>query len=156
MLSTGRYGAAIAIIAGGLLSSCAQSSRDPVVDPHILADAEPPIKIEFTCNGANKVGLTGKNGVSAWTFKAKKKDPVSWLVEPNVAINGISAKLGESELPLSSDGASGGANGTPYQTKVKDNADLKTYHYNIEVTCTPTIGGGNPVRLTIDPDMIIF
>ena len=157
MLSTGRYGAVVTIVAGGLLSSCAQSSRDPVVSPLILAEAESPIKIEFTCNGTNnKIGLTGKNGVSAWTFKAKKKDPVSWLVDTNVTINGISAKLNEPELPLSSDGTSGGTKGTPYQTKVKDNADLKTYHYNIDVTCTPMIGGGNPVKLTIDPDMIIF
>lgn len=156
MSSTVRYGAVITIAAGGLLSSCARASVDPAVGPHLLAEAEAPIYIKFTCNDSNTISLTGKNNVPAWAFKAKKKDPVSWQVPPNVTINGITPKPGESALPLSSNGSSGGANGTSYETKVKDDADLKRYPYNIDVTCTPTSGGGAPVRLIIDPDMIIF
>ena len=160
MSNSVRFGAVVTLVAGGLLSSCARAPRDPAVDPHILTDAEPPININFTCGNANQgiqVTLVDNNNNPAWTFKAHKNDPVSWLVPGNVTINAISSKSATNPLPVLPDGDAGGSDGKPYKVKVKDNVHINDkYSYNIDVTCTPAPGKGPPVRLVIDPDMIIF
>lgn len=153
MSRTARCGAVVTIIAVGLLSSCARPSMDPNVGPHVLADAESPININFTCNGTNQISLTDNNGVAAWTFKARKNNPVSWQVPANVTINAISSKSPAIPLPVSPNGSAGGSNGKSYDAKVNADAVSKRYFYNIDVTCTPTSGAA--VRLVIDPDMIV-
>ena len=154
MSRTARSGALVSIIAGALLASCARPSMDPNVGPHALADAAPPIHINFTCDGVNQLSLTDDDGNPAWTFKAKKNDPVSWVVLGNVNINAITSKSPAIPLPLTTPGPQGG-NGNPYRAQVNSNAQSRHYLYSIDVTCTPAPGGGAPVRLVIDPDMII-
>ena len=160
MTRTARCGALITIAAAALLGACARPSVDPNGGPHIFADAVAPIHINFSCDDANKgiqVSLIDDNGNPAWAFKAKKNDPVSWLVPANVTINSISPKDPAIPLPISPNGNSGHSNGRSYDVKVNGNAPGSNVHYpyNIDVSCTPP-GGGTPVRLVIDPDMIIL
>ena len=155
MSRTARSGALITILAGVVLASCARPSMDPDVGPRVFTDAVAPIHINFTCQGGvNQISLTDDNGNPAWTFKAKKNDPVSWVVPANVTINSISSKTPAIPLPVSPNGNSGGSNGKSYETKVNSDAQSKHYLYNIDVTCTSTSGA--VVRLVIDPDMIIL
>ena len=97
--------------------------------------------------------LTDDAGNPAWTFKAKKNDPVSWVVLGNVSINAITSKSPAIPLPLTTPGPQGG-NGNPYRGQVNSNAQSRHYLYSIDVTCTPQ--SGPAVRLVIDPDMIIL
>ena len=154
MSRTARCGDVIAFVASGLLISCARPAMNPEVGPLVLRDAESPISINFTCNGPNVISLTDNNGNQAWTFKARKNAPVSWLVPANVTINSISSKTPAIPLPLSPNGNAGGSNGKSYDSKVDSDAQSKHYLYNIDVTCTSAVGA--TVRLVIDPDMIIF
>ena len=154
MSRTARSGGLVSIIACALLASCARPTMDPNVGPHALADAAPPIHVNFTCDGVNQVSLTDDDGNPAWAFKAKRNDPVSWVVLGNVNINAITSKSPAIPLPLTTPGPQGG-NGNPYRAQVNSNAQSRHYLYSIDVTCTPTSGGGAPVRLVIDPDMIV-
>lgn len=153
MSNIARSGALVTIVGAALLASCARPSMDPDVGPRALADAVAPIHINFTCDGVNQISLTDNDGNPAWTFKAKKNDPVSWVVLGNVSINAITSKSPAIPLPLTTPGPQGG-NGNPYKGQVNSNAQSRHYLYSIDVTCTPQ--SGPAVRLVIDPDMIIL
>jgi hypothetical protein len=118
------------------------------------ADPVGPIHINFSCGAPITIGLADANGTPAWTFKTKKKDPISWEVPTNVTINSITAKTSADPLPLDPDGPQGGAPGVPFKSKVKDsNKPEKDYLYKIEATCHTTTGAD--VRLVLDPEMIV-
>jgi hypothetical protein len=122
------------------------------------ADAVGPIHISFTCDTTPpafpSLALADSTGNPAWTVKAKKKDPISWVVPANVTIDSIKSK-NLIPLPLDSNGTQGGAPGVSFNSKVKNSNNPPTdYHYNIFAKCTPT-DGAPVVRLRIDPEMII-
>ena len=149
-----RSGVFLTMMAGTVLASCARPSMDPEVGPHILGDASPPIHVNFTCDGGiNQFSLTDDYGNPAWTFKARRRDPVSWTVPATVAINAITSKSSSIPLPLTPTGPQGGK-GNPYRGQVNGDAESRHYLYSIDVTCTST--SGTAVRLVIDPEMIIF
>ena len=156
MSRAARSGAFITMIAGVVLASCARPSMDPEVGPHILADAKAPVHINFTCDGGvNNISLTDRVGLPAWTFSAGKNDLVSWEVPVNVAINAIASKSAIA-LPITITEAHGG-NGNPIKGQLNSSAESGHHHlYYIDVSCTPTAGNRTPVRLVIDPEMIIL
>jgi len=122
----------------------------------VFVDAVPPININFTCGNANQgiaVTLLDNNNNPAWSFSAHKNDPVSWVAPDNVTINEIKSKSPGIPLPLTVDP---GGSSHAYKAHVNGGAQPNHYLYSIDVTCTPAAGGGPPVRLVIDPEMIIL
>ena len=115
-----------------------------------------PIYIHFTCDTVNRISLTDSTGIPAWEVVRKRKEPISWIVDPNVTINSILQKDG-TPMPLDSAGAQGGAPGRPYEARLKERLEKRDYLYSIDITCHPPTGPD--VRLVVDPllvpDMIL-
>jgi len=152
--------AIIALVAVASLLSCAKgdqqvSSKQGVQSVESLVailDAVAPevdsVRINFYCGTVDSIALKAPNGSSAWSVRRKQNDTISWVVPSNVTINSIGGAL-----PLDSAGPQGGSPGTPYKSKVKSDAQRKTYHYIIDATCQPAAA---PARhLIIDPEFIV-
>jgi hypothetical protein len=147
--------ALVALVAVASLLSC---TADEVAQLDTVAPSADSIRVKFSCGAVDSIALTTPSGGSAWAVKRKPKDPISWVVSPNVTINSIVSATPADTLPLDTAGPQGGAPGTPFQSKVKENAPDKTFHYVINATCRPVggdPGGANDVHLLIDPEMII-
>lgn len=155
MSRTAPCGALIAIMMASLVASCARPAS-PAIGPYTLLDAKFPITINFTCNGGvNTIGLTDAANHQAWSVSANKGEAIRWRVPPNVTINSIKPKPGGT-LPVVTNGQQGGNDGDDYNGTVDNGAGSGAhYPYAIDVTCKPS-GGGTPVKLVIDPDMIIL
>jgi len=147
MSHAGAYRTLAAVLAAASLVSC----KKVIVN---FADPVGPIHVNFTCVGTPSISLADASGNPAWTYRTKKKDPISWVVGPAVTIDSIVSK-DTIPLPLDPAGPQGGQPGLPYDSKVKDsNKPTTDYHYNIFASCNP--GGGAPVlQLKIDPEMIV-
>lgn len=153
--------AIVALLAVASLVSCATGVQQPsskqggvqsVESLVAVLDAVAPdvdsIRINFSCDTVDSIALKAPNGRSAWSVRRRRNDSISWVVPSNVTINSIGGAL-----PLDSAGPQGGAPGTPYKSKVKDNAERKTYHYIIDATCQPAAAPAR--RLIIDPEFIV-
>jgi hypothetical protein len=117
------------------------------------AAAVSPIHVNFTCDAVPSVSLADANGRPAWIIRVKKNDPIAWEVTPSVTIDSIVSK-DSIPLPLNPNGAQGGGPGTPYRSRVKNsNNPSRDYKYNIFATCNT--GAQAPLKLRIDPEMII-
>lgn len=133
----------VALVAVVSLAACAEKPDEARFNtPSVDA-----ITVAFSCGGVDSIALKAPNKDPAWAVRRKRKDPISWVVPANVTINSITG------VPLDPAGSQGGTPGTPFKSKVKDNAEWKTYHYVIDVTCHPT---APPDRhLIIDPEFIV-
>ena len=149
MSRAGLYGSLVAAVAAGLVGYCSGTSR---AAPQ--ANAKSPVTIEFTCDeGVSKIGLTA-NGQPGWLVETVQKK-LRWDVPGNVTIDSITAKSGDLPVEPESRGE-GGRPGNPYKAKVKQGVepgDTK-YPYAIALTCQPP-QSGQPVKLIIDPEMIV-
>ena len=105
------------------------------------------ISVRFSCGTVDSIALKAPNGGPAWAVRRKQNELISWVVPSNVTINSIAG------LPLDSAGSQGGTPGTPFKSKVKGNAERKTYHYPIQLTCHPA--SGDDRHLIIDPEFIV-
>ena len=138
--------AIVAVVAVALLAACAQK---PDADRfNTFVPSVDVITVAFSCGAVDSIAMTAPNGDPAWIVGRKQKDPISWVVPANVTINSITG------LPLDTAGSQGGTPGTPYKSKVKENAERKTYHYAIELTCRPAAGPPD-THLIIDPEFIV-
>jgi hypothetical protein len=152
------FGAVLAIIGAATVSSCAKSDSGSAsltfADTSSLAKTVGPVQIHVACDSVLTVALTDSLGNSGWDISKKKKDPITWLPDPNVTIDYIRQKGGQ-PMPLDSAGDQGGAPGKSYRSTVHDNNtghDL-LYHYTMRLTCDRAVGPDVPV--IIDPDFII-
>lgn len=143
----------IAAAFGGLLllSACTKAPL-PALG---RAPAKGPLKVNVTCDTDVTVGLTDAFGDQAWAFEAKGKEAVEWQGSASVTSILIEPKKTANPLPLEST-PSGNGKGNPAKSKVKDGAATGTYAYKITVTCQPTDPTKAPIKVTIDPDMIII
>ena len=152
--------AIVALVAVASLVSCAkgdqqvsskqggvQSVESLVAVLDAVAPETDSIRINFSCGTVDSIALKTPHGGSAWSVRRRQNDTISWVVPSNVTINSIAG------LPLDSAGSQGGTPGTPYKSKVKGNAERKTYHYAIQATCHPA--SGDSIRLIIDPEFIV-
>ena len=149
------YGALVAAAAVSLMVSCRSGARVGLVR------SKSPVFVNFSCEGGNNtISLTDNAGNPAWEVDTDHRK-ISWRVRNNdsrVTINAIAAKPGK-DLPIEDDGPNhGGSGGRPFDAKVKSKQDGgpddgTTLYYNITVTCQPS--SGNPVKLIIDPEMIV-
>jgi hypothetical protein len=150
MSRAGLYGSLFAAVAAGLLGYCSGTKRGA---PYV--NAKSPVTVEFTCEGGDsKIGLTA-NGKPAWLVETDQKK-LRWEVPENVTIDAISAKSGE--LPVEPETEDEGrTRGKPYKSKVKDGVEPgdTRYPYAIALTCQPSGSGQQPVKLIIDPEMIV-
>lgn len=135
---------------GLLLIGCAKNE----VMPLGRAPAEGPLTVNVTCNPDVTIGLVDGAGNQAWAFQAKEKDAVEWQVGTNVTSIEIQSKDTNNPLPLDVT-PKGNGSGNPAKAKVKDGANKGTYPYRIILSCQPS-AGSTPVKITIDPDMIIY
>jgi hypothetical protein len=154
MSHAGAFRTLVAVVAVASLGSCKKLRGNQ----EIAGFPKPvgPIHINFTCaaGAVPAIGLADSLGISAWQYETKKKDSISWVVPPNVAINSIVAKP-SGTLPLDPPGPGVGQQGGAFKSKVKDsNKPDTSYNYNIEATCNPGLGA-QPVHLLIDPVMIV-
>ena len=134
-----------------LLSGCEKKEMAVLGRP----PAEGPLTVKVTCDPDISIGLVDGAGNQAWSFAAKGKDPVEWQVGANVTSIEIQPKDAGNPLPL--DGTPNGiGSGKPAKSKVKDGAKKDTYPYRIVLACQPTAPASSPVKITIDPDMIIY
>ena len=111
--------------------------------------------MNVTCDSDVSVGLTDVAGDQAWAFEAKGKEAVEWQGSASVTSILIEPKNPVNPLPLEST-PSGNGRGNPAKSKVKDGAAKGVYPYKITVTCQPTDTTKPPIKVTIDPDMIII
>jgi hypothetical protein len=113
-----------------------------------------PISVDFSCvGGISKIGLSAE-GQAGWLVETKQKK-IEWDVPDNVTIDAITAKSGELPVEPESDNE-GRTRGKPYKAKVKNGVQPSDtrYPYAIALTCDPG-GGLQPVKLIIDPEMIV-
>jgi hypothetical protein len=154
MSHAGVFRALAVVAAATSLASCNQSLDLANVAGY--DEPTPPFTINITCGTKVSVAFTGANGAPAWLVKLKKNDTFSWEVPTNVTIDSIRPKAGQDSLPTNPDGPQGGQPGAPYKSKVKDQdyGNGKDYRYNIFTTCNPG-GGGQPLPVLLDPEMIV-
>lgn len=106
-----------------------------------------------TCDSGVTIGLTDTSGHQAWALEAKKKDPVEWQGSASVTSILIEPKDAGNPLPLDSVAK---GNGKPARSTVKAVADSGVYAYKITATCQPKDATKAPIKITLDPDMIIY
>ncbi|CAN5816061.1 hypothetical protein BH11GEM1_BH11GEM1_36170 [soil metagenome] len=117
--------------------------------------AKGPLTVNVTCDQDVSIGLVDAARNQAWAFEAKAKDPVEWQVGANVTSIDIQPKDAANPLPLDST-PHGNGSGKAAKSTIKDGAAKGTYAYQIVVTCQPSASGSAPIKITIDPDMIII
>jgi hypothetical protein len=121
-----------------------------------------PIDINISCD-ANPitVSLTDKDGNSAWVVDTDNRQ-IKWQVKKHVTINAIQGKSVNNvpaPLPIDVDANEhGGEGGKAYKAKVKNVSgggppDGAIIPYAIDATCESSTG--KPIRLLIDPEMIV-
>jgi hypothetical protein len=137
--------ALVALVAVASLVACTKDFDKAQYDA--LVQSVDSITVKFSCGVVDSIALKAPNGGPAWAVSRKRKSPISWVVPGNVTIDSIGG------LPLDSAGSQGGTPGTPFKSKVKGNAEFKTYHYVIASTCHPAAGPDR--HLIIDPEFIV-
>jgi len=154
MSRAGWYGSLLAAVA--LVVSCGpKGGRDRAFVGKV------PIDIDVSCDeNPITVSLKDKDGNPAWVVDTDNRQ-IRWKVKQHVTINAIQPKVG-GNWPIDVDpGEHGGAGGRPYKATVKSvqnggPVDGTSIPYAIDVTCQPSPGSsGKPVRLLIDPEMIV-
>ena len=144
----------IAAVYGGLLllSSCAKEEH---VAPLGRPPAKGPLTVTVTCDNDVTVGLTDAAKNQAWAFEAKGNDAVEWQGSAMVTSIVVEPKTLTNPLPLEGT-PTGNGKDHPAKSKVKGGAAAGIYAYKITVTCQPTDTNKVPIKVTIDPDMIIY
>jgi len=149
MSRAGLYGSLLVAVAAASLVSCRRQNLIPADDP------KEAIRFLFTCHGGiDSVGLayTDASKTPAWSIRKFRDDEIEWIVNPNVTFN-ILTKAGSAPMPIDTIQHQSGS-GKPLKVRVKhDPGPPKTYSYSIDATCTPQTGA--PVRLVVDPEMIV-
>jgi hypothetical protein len=150
MSRAGLYGSLSAAVAALLVVSCGGGGQHALV-----GTPKSPVTVDFTCDGGViNIGMTA-GGTSGWLVETDQKK-LRWNVPDNVTIDAISPKSGN--LPVEPDGpGQGGTPGNSYRAKVKQGiggSDTR-YPYSIALTCQPSPPGSTPVKLIIDPEMIV-
>jgi hypothetical protein len=138
--------AIVALVATASFVACSSEGLDEAQVDAVVPSVD-SISVRFSCGTVDSIALKAPNGGPAWAVRRSRNEPISWVVPTNVTINSIAG------LPLDSAGSQGGTPGTPYKSKVKNNAESKTYHYAIDATCRPA--SGDSIRLIIDPEFIV-
>lgn len=138
--------AIVALVAAASFAACSSEGLNQATVDALVPSVD-SINVRFSCGAVDSIALKAPNGGPAWAVRRSRNQPISWVVPANVTINSIAG------LPLDSAGVQGGSPGTPFKSKVKDNAESKTYHYAIEATCHPTSGSDR--HLIIDPEFIV-
>ena len=146
------FSSGIAVAFGGLLLLSACINHKVTVLGRLPAKG--PLTVIVTCDSAVTIGLTDAAGGQAWAYEAKPKDTVEWKVGKSVTDIQILPKDSSKALPLDSL-PSGRGSGKPATSTVKAAADTGVYAYKIIATCQPTDTKKLPVKVIIDPDMII-
>ena len=141
--------AIVALVASASFVSCSDSEElIPQAEVDALVPYVDSIRVNFSCGTVDSIALkTAPGGGPAWSVRRMRNDSISWVVGTNVTINSIVG------IPLDSAGPQGGAPGTAYKSKVKSDAQKKTYHYVIDATCHPAAGPDR--HLIIDPEFIV-
>jgi hypothetical protein len=154
MSRAGSYGLVLVAVAAASLVSCRKSQK-MMPDPD---DPTDPIRFTFTCpvGGPYSVGLayTDQKKTSAWVIKKHGNDDIEWQADPSVTnvTFKLVPKTGSDPLPLDIQQE----NGKQLKAKVKPHqGGPKSYSYAIDATCTPPGPGQQPLRLIIDPEMIV-
>lgn len=144
MSRAGLYGSLFTAVAVASLVSCARVNVAARDDPR----ATSPIHVNFSCDGGtNTIGFVDGAQNQAWEVKTKNRE-IEWIVPTNVTVDFVRAKSGDLPIDLDASRKKG---------KAKSNIPngSKRYPYLIGLTCTPSAPGSTPVRLVIDPEMII-
>ena len=153
------YGSLLVAVAAVSLVSCTgtesgtQSGSQSV---EVLdAPARSPVNVNFSCNGGvNTIGLVDNAGRQAWLIEMVNRE-IEWVVPQQVTIDSIRAKSGE--LPIEPDTSNRATLGKSFKGRAKNgipNGNRK-YPYLIALTCQPSGAGSTPVKLIIDPEMIV-
>lgn len=120
-----------------------------------LAPDRDTVRVVFTCNVVDSVGLFDTSGKPAWNVMRHPNQTITWIVAQTVTINSLKGKTGP--LPITVDpNQNGQTPGKSFRATVNNNAGTpgngdRSYSYELDVTCT----GPNSARLVIDPEMII-
>src|SRR3954468_7528880 len=126
MSHAGAFRTLVLLAVAASLVSCSDDDDDKVAG---YTAPSGPVHINFSCGDTLSIGLADASGNPAWSFSAKKKDTVSWVVPTNVKINSILPKTAADSLPLDSAGTQGHALGAAYISKVKEsNKPTTDYH----------------------------
>lgn len=141
------------LVGGGLLlNGCEKNEVKTLLRP----PAQSPLTVNATCDPDVSVGLVDANGLQAWVLQSKREADVEWRVGANVTSIEIQPKDPTKALPLDVT-PKGTGSGNPAKAKVRKDADKdKEFPYKIVLSCQPSAAGSTPVKITIDPDMIIY
>ena len=150
------YGSLLAAVAAVFVVSCTRGRSAT-----LSFVGKVPVDIDISCD-ANPVtiNLTDRDGNAAWKVDTENRR-ITWRVKNSnnrITINAIQQK-GPGDWPVEVDpNEHGGSGGKPYKARIKrvDEGGPPTGRslpYAIDVTCQPQ--SGNPVRLLIDPEMIV-
>jgi hypothetical protein len=138
--------AIVALVAAASFAACSSEGLNQATVDALVPSVD-SINVRFSCGAVDSIALRAPNGGPAWAVRRSKNETISWVVSANVTINSIAG------LPLDSAGSQGGTPGTPFRSKVKGDAESKTYHYAIEATCHPAAGPDR--HLILDPEFIV-
>lgn len=179
-----RKAVALAALAAGMsLVSCnnpgdqkapaAPQIQAPQAPALVLIDAIAPdldtVYVHYVCAAVDSIGLTDKNGQSAWNHQRRPSTPghpvtIIWKPDPTVTIDSIKPKPGPDALPIDVDPVlKGGSPGGLYKGTVQSTAGVpgnppagnptfKSYPYGLKLTCGT---GPSSRHLVVDPEMII-
>jgi hypothetical protein len=138
-----------------LVASCGSGEKALLVKP------KSPVSVKFACDGVNTDGVNTVSliaeGRTGWVVETDANKKLRWEVDQNVTIDSIFPKRGQ-QLPVEPDGPDqGGAPGKAYKTKVKSGVQSGNtrYPYSIALTCQPSGPESTPIKLLIDPEMIV-
>ena len=155
MSRAGFYGPLFAAVAASLVSCTRTESSTQNVEA-LVPPARSPVNVSFSCNGGvSTIGFVDSAGRQAWEVETVNRQ-IEWIVQSHVTIDSIRTKPGE-ELPIEPDTSNRVTLGKSFKGRVKDGVQPgnKKYPYLIALTCQPAPAGSTPVKLIIDPEMIV-